>query len=261
MDVLDLLLESSSDSVKRWKPAASDIVFVRDVQIQARVGSDAWERDKAQPVIVSARLPFSISQAGKTDDISHTLDYRTIYKTIRFFDTGESASSTQHGGLISLTETIADALKVEQGAQLVVEAPKAFLHSDGVIVKLHCLDSDRTRLAALAIKQLHIPCIIGIGAHERLQKQPVIVDLAVPASEIKSSHSLPNLLRNVFTKFESSTFLTLEAFATALARYIVMDLPFTKVAVSAYKPSVFSMAEGPGVQILRNAEYFETENA
>jgi hypothetical protein len=50
----------------------------------------------------------------------------------------------------------------------------------------------------------------------------------------------------------------LEAFATAFARHVTVDLNFQKVAVRAYKPGVFGMADGPGVQIVRTKEFFQT---
>ena len=59
-------------------------------------------------------------------------------------------------------------------------------------------------------------------------------------------------------KFEKSTFLTLEAFVTELARHLTVDLDYPHAAVSAHKPGVFGMADGPGVQIVRTKQYFET---
>jgi hypothetical protein len=56
--------------------------------------------------------------------------------------------------------------------------------------------------------------------------------------------------------FEKSTFLTLEAFVTAFANHVIVKAGFNKVAVSAHKPGVFGMAEGPGVQILRTKDFF-----
>jgi hypothetical protein len=53
-----------------------------------------------------------------------------------------------------------------------------------------------------------------------------------------------------------SSFLTLEAFVTELARHLVIDMGYANVTVSAYKPSVFGAAEGPGVEIVRTREMF-----
>ena len=57
--------------------------------------------------------------------------------------------------------------------------------------------------------------------------------------------------------FEASTFLTLETFVTMFACHLTVDLGFHHVAVSAHKPSVFGMADGPGVQIVRSKEFFD----
>jgi dihydroneopterin aldolase len=55
---------------------------------------------------------------------------------------------------------------------------------------------------------------------------------------------------------EMSSFLTLEAFVTELAKHLVIDMGYANVTVSAYKPSVFGAAEGPGVEIVRTREMF-----
>lgn len=55
-------------------------------------------------------------------------------------------------------------------------------------------------------------------------------------------------------RFEKSSYHTLEAFVSAIARYCIVDLQYQGATVSAYKPSVFAAAEGPGVEIYRTAE-------
>jgi FolB domain-containing protein len=199
MDVLDLMIDASKHKWQSFPSADTDFVFVRNVQIQANIGPDAWGRDKMQPVIVSARLPFSVEKAGESDDIAHTLDYRTVYKAIRKFDAVESASAQKWDHLEQLGEKIAEDIGFTKGARIDLEAPKALLHSGGIILRLDDFPVSHERLInishlashRLAVKAMHIPCIIGIGEHERLQKQPVVVDFAVDAdvsSKIKPFH-------------------------------------------------------------------------
>jgi dihydroneopterin aldolase len=56
---------------------------------------------------------------------------------------------------------------------------------------------------------------------------------------------------------EKSSFLTLEAFVTDIARHLVIDLGCERVTVSALKPRVFGAADGPGVEIVRTREMFQ----
>jgi FolB domain-containing protein len=201
MDVLEVLLDRPHDN---GPPVAQDIVFVRDVQIEARIGPDAWGRDKIQPVIISAKLPFSIEKAGASDDIAQTLDYRTVYKAIRELSAPEDAKEAQLGSTVELSKRIAQLLKVEAGGQVYVEAPKALLQTEGILVRTDCTacPEEPGRInyhTGLAVKSMTIPCIIGIGEHERLQKQPVVVNFAVLASDInKMDKSMPEIFSSVF---------------------------------------------------------------
>jgi hypothetical protein len=45
---------------------------------------------------------------------------------------------------------------------------------------------------------------------------------------------------------------------TELARHLICDLGYQKATISAYKPSVFAAADGPGVEIVRTREMFAT---
>jgi 7,8-dihydroneopterin aldolase/epimerase/oxygenase len=265
--------------------ARADIVFVRNVSIQAEIGLDSWGRPKQQMALISVRLSTSVQKAGETDNIDDTMDYRKIYKALTSLD------KRKFPGPLNLAEQVCfDVLKAVDGSRIEtnVVLPKGLLHSEGVAVDFvmsQVLERNgefpvRTvENSALFVHKLGIPCVIGIGAHERPRKQPVVVDLKFESGRINpdnlllpfdrifqvclaSIHIYICHLPIVSQTFETSSFLTLEAFVTAMARFVLLELNtgLSKVTVSAYKPAVFAAAEGPGVEIVRTVDSFPKEN-
>jgi len=230
------------------------------------------ERKKTQPVLVSVRIFHDVEEAGKSDKIADTLDYRKIHKIIRSLDYSEDKNKDAYDTIEEFSRDVHDkiqSLNPQAAFLLDLHFPKAMLHSEGIVVRFGWAgnytgppsDTVPWRGMAVAVKAMTIPCIIGIGDHERIQKQPVIVDFAVDGSDLSddSEIEVPSSLSSVFEAFEKSTFLTLEAFDTAVAKHLIVDLGFTEASVGARKPSVFSMADGPGVQIYRNVESFDED--
>lgn len=56
-------------------------------------------------------------------------------------------------------------------------------------------------------------------------------------------------------KFESTSYSTIERFATEVAKFLIVNQQWTEVSVSARKSSIFGAADGPGVEILRSSDY------
>lgn len=203
MEVLDLLIGSADTQIA----AHTEVVFIRDVKIQANIGPDAWGRNEVQPLQVSARIPFGIQAAGLSDSIDYALDYRQMHGAIRDLDQSQASaiSQQQHKHIMDLAEAIVRDLKFPDIARLDVIAPKAILHSKGLALRFYGKNRSASGgsghpPAGLAIQSMYIPCVIGILDEERLQKQPVIVEFAVFASEVLSDCRQPitTTLRNTF---------------------------------------------------------------
>ena len=62
-----------------------DIIFLRGLQIETVIGIYDWEREIRQTVIIDLEMATDIRQAAATDDINHTLDYKTLSKRIIAF--------------------------------------------------------------------------------------------------------------------------------------------------------------------------------
>jgi len=62
-----------------------DIIFLRGLQIETVIGIYDWEREIRQTVIIDLEMGTDIRKAAATDDINHTLDYKTLSKRIIAF--------------------------------------------------------------------------------------------------------------------------------------------------------------------------------
>lgn len=62
-----------------------DIIFLRGLQIDTVIGIYDWERKIRQTVIIDLEMGTDIRNAAATDDIAHTLDYKTLSKRIIAF--------------------------------------------------------------------------------------------------------------------------------------------------------------------------------
>jgi dihydroneopterin aldolase len=62
-----------------------DIVFIEDLRIQTVIGIFDWEREITQTVSLDLEMTFDIRQAGKSDQIEDTLDYKAVAKRLIAF--------------------------------------------------------------------------------------------------------------------------------------------------------------------------------
>lgn len=85
-----------------------DIIFIRDLEINATIGVFEWEKRIKQKVRVDLEMGAETSKAAKTDSINDTLDYRAISKRVIQF-----VEDSRYGLLETLIEKVADVLLTE----------------------------------------------------------------------------------------------------------------------------------------------------
>ncbi|TID21812.1 dihydroneopterin aldolase [Venturia nashicola] len=242
--------------------ATNDAVFIRNVSIEAVVGLDGWGRPKPQPVLLSVRIPYprhSIEAANVSDNISDCLDYRVIYKALRTLD------HQTFEGIFQLADKVARQIE-ETGdgpvkMEVTVLLPNGLVQSEGVSAHLHLSPKGAIEAKYYEIHKMVIPCILGIGDHERPRKQPVVVDVKLDRPDFLPTGLKPDSTleyERIFQNYEASEFFTLEKLVTNMAGFILRDLntPWTTVTVSAEKPVIFAFARGPGVEITRTVDDF-----
>lgn len=62
-----------------------DIIFLHGLEIKTIIGIYDWERETRQTVALDIEMASDISNACASDDISDTLDYKTVSKRIISF--------------------------------------------------------------------------------------------------------------------------------------------------------------------------------
>lgn len=55
-----------------------DIVYVRGLEVKTVIGVYEWEREIKQPITVDLDMACDITEAAKTDDHHHVLDYKVV---------------------------------------------------------------------------------------------------------------------------------------------------------------------------------------
>lgn len=55
-----------------------DIVYVRGLEVKTVIGVYDWEREIKQPITVDLDMGTDISEAAKTDDHRHVVDYKVV---------------------------------------------------------------------------------------------------------------------------------------------------------------------------------------
>jgi FolB domain-containing protein len=59
-----------------------DRIFIRDLMARGIIGINEWERETPQEILINIVLFTDIHQAAKTDDITASVNYRTISKKV-----------------------------------------------------------------------------------------------------------------------------------------------------------------------------------
>lgn len=109
-----------------------DHIIIKDLLLRGIIGINDWEREVEQDILINIRLTADLSQAGATDSIEDTVNYRTITKAII-----AHVESSQRFTIEALAEDLAGICLAEDGVQQArvrVEKPGAlrFARSVGV---------------------------------------------------------------------------------------------------------------------------------
>jgi FolB domain-containing protein len=111
-----------------------DRVIIKDLLVRGIIGLNDWEREKPQDILINIVVFTDIKKAGETDDIAHSVNYRTIAKkTITHAETAARLT------VEALAEDIAKLCLEEPNVQKVlvrVEKPGAVRFAKSVGVEI-----------------------------------------------------------------------------------------------------------------------------
>ncbi|KAF3921281.1 hypothetical protein ABW21_db0207128 [Orbilia brochopaga] len=259
----------------------ADYIIVNGLSLPAIVGHDAWHRPKLQPVTVSLKIKTSVGLAGSTDHLAHSINYGSVCKAAT-----QAIQQNEFRSLEHLAESLAaiilgDGLRAEW-VNIKIELPKTLLRADGAGLEIiRRKDGLREGRDKILIRNLRVATILGVNACERLEKQQVIINLALykpfklpetsndgqttTASESNPSftsiYDYKDISEVVVEYVEASACLTIEALVTGIAKVVCIQCNVHSVTVSAAKPSALALAQFSQVEITRQKSYFQSLTA
>jgi FolB domain-containing protein len=59
-----------------------DRIEIRDLLVRGILGTNDWERDTPQDILIQLTLYADLSKAGQSDSIEDTVNYRTVTKEV-----------------------------------------------------------------------------------------------------------------------------------------------------------------------------------
>lgn len=167
--------------------AMDDRVFIRSIPAMAKLGNDAWGRDKPQPVEISVTLNLSnsVEPVAETDDVTSggTVHYGLLSKRITAAVESISGSWMQPGTFadLILNTCVEKDWEFIASVELEFRLPKALKFGSGVTFKCYDQLKDNCQLfrgghdsvRTLLLEGICVPAIVGVNAYEREAKQPV----------------------------------------------------------------------------------------
>lgn len=187
-------------------PWCNDGISLRNLRLEhtQRVGSDAWGRQKAQPLLLSVNVSFrrSFATAADKDALDEsTLHYGLLAKRLRAlnpvdeWESLDSFAQRVHDDLQAYTV----ALDIIEACQVVVHLPKASLLGQAVSFS-HSVSYATTRPQAtskvLHLEAVSVPVLIGVNANERTRKQPLLFYVWI--------HGIPSTGADIYASLENA---------------------------------------------------------
>ncbi|KAF9408898.1 trifunctional dihydropteroate synthetase [Podila epigama] len=270
---------AASDAQSIVEMPMHDKIIIRDLTVRNIIGVDAWERSKRQPIIINLVVYTSVSQAGDTDHLPYSIHYGILCKTVE-----AHSEKTEFRSVEALADSIARIVISKCHAPKItvrVDKPRALLHAASAGVEITRQRSDYTAeelegivpcpLAfnhqdVIFVKDLRLSCIIGVNPWEREEEQVVVLNLQIypgyddstdrKADYVSSTHNYRTIVRTITKYIEASSYKTVEAFVTSVARIAIEKCHVSKITVKMEKPSAIVFAGSAGVEITRDRAFF-----
>lgn len=111
-----------------------DKVFIKNLLARGVIGINDWEREKPQEILINITVYTDLLEAGKSDDIEDSVNYRSLAKMAL-----HQAESAERCTVEALAADIAELCLQEKGvlkAKVRVEKPNAVRFSESVGVEI-----------------------------------------------------------------------------------------------------------------------------
>lgn len=193
--------ESEWRALQYRNAITEDKIAVRNLQVTVNAGQDAWGRQKTQPALITVILSLanSFNSAAAADALdASTIHYGQLSKAIK----AGVENIPQHFRTDQLASRIGSCIFEAAGAtdlhayEIEIFFPKGSLLGDGAgwsYSELEVPRHGRFSTETLHLRNVRIPCIIGINANEREHIQPVVVNLWLEHMATHLSEDYPRI--------------------------------------------------------------------
>ncbi|KAF1942411.1 hypothetical protein EJ02DRAFT_402510 [Clathrospora elynae] len=240
-----------------------DKIMVQNLQVVVNAGKDVWGRQKRQRALISVTLTLGkqFTSASSTDSVDDsTVHYGTLSKAIQaqFQDENMAYMSTSE-----LSNTISRCVRNVAGSTHIyaIETDVCYLKGsmfgEGVGYITSVIENSGACSSVLYLRNVRIACIIGVNPNERLQEQPVDVNLCIDNVHHTRVDTYPELETLLFKLISQSSFQTIESLLAWLVDQL-REKYFTReedndawIRLRIGKPHAVPSADAPAVEITR----------
>ncbi|KAF2263563.1 hypothetical protein CC78DRAFT_533839 [Lojkania enalia] len=242
----------------------SDRIIVRNLEATVNAGLDVWGRPKEQRAVLTTTLsldkPFvSAAEADALDN--STVHYGKLSKNIRghleksrseWSSTGTLARAIESASLETADNTPVSAIEVD------ICYPKGSMLGDGAGLIYAYHRTKHTLSRVLYLRNVRIPCIIGVNSNERPKKQPVVVNLWIESLPENRTDDYVRLEEILVEAISETSFGTLEALSTTVVqelrnKFFGNENQGAYIKVRIEKPLAVPFADAPVIEMLRPA--------
>ncbi|CAO2649742.1 Nn.00g010340.m01.CDS01 [Neocucurbitaria sp. VM-36] len=240
-----------------------DKIIVQNLEVVVNAGKDVWGRPKKQRVLISVTLTLGrrFTSASSTDSVDDsTIHYGTLSKAIQAqFQDDKLAwlsTATLSSTIFRCVQDVAGATEI-YAIETDVCYLKGSMFGDGAGHITSTIGDSNLRSNVLYLRNLRIPCIIGVNSNERLQKQPVVANVWVDQVANSRIDDYAQLETLMFELISESSYQTIES----LLAWLIEELKqrfFTReedqdawIRMRIEKPLAVPFADAPAVEITR----------
>jgi dihydroneopterin aldolase len=163
-----------------------DKIIVQNLEVTVNAGTDVWGRQKVQRALisVSVTLGHQFASASTTDTVdASTIHYGILSKAIQ---ADVQSSKSEWASTHSLSAVIGQSVEKVAGSTPIFAVEtnvcyvKGSMFGDGAgYTTSRIIQGADVQSHVLYLRNVRIPCLIGVNSNERLQKQPVVLNIWV----------------------------------------------------------------------------------
>lgn len=249
------LLKTGLQLPIRQKSTWRDRVYVQNLRVpKVVVGLNSWNVVQPQDVNVTLKMDTDFSKASENDDLNYSLNYAVISR-----DIGQKLSSKNFESLIEMGSFLSQHLLTQyQGIEsmaLTCDLLQGDIRCKNISVEISKDRDSEERL--LLLRNIEVLTLIGVFTFERLQKQYVTLDIAVPLNTIESqSIDYRLIIKDVWSYIEQTNFKTVESLVERTSQLLIQKHKLDTVTVKVIKLNAITDTDGVGVSCVRNAKDF-----